>query len=173
MPKNIYLIKENYKKTEEIREIKSEIPTYEEFVKNYRVDQKVNESYENEIESYSDIGVNKGFGPCSICYKDTQWISLYIPCAAAGCSDTTPTYWNHTSGCGSRLEISNKARIRCSGCSFNCDLKDYYFVCSRHYGDYRVMNEDSWNKSMSVTIAMSNVSRVVSDLNVYMVNHRW
>lgn len=72
MPKNIYLIKENYKKTEEIREIKSEIPTYEEFVKNYRVDQKVNESYENEIESYSDIGVNKGFGPCSICYKDTQ-----------------------------------------------------------------------------------------------------
>jgi len=72
MPKNIYSIKENYKKVEEIREIKNEIPTYEEFLKNYQADQEVNKSYENELNSYSDIGVSKGFGPCSICYKDTQ-----------------------------------------------------------------------------------------------------
>jgi hypothetical protein len=91
MPKNI-IPKENFPKIEEIREINNEIPTYEEFLKTYQVDQKVNDSYENEIESYSDIGVSKGYGPCSVCYKDTYWIDLKMPCAAAGCNNTIPSY---------------------------------------------------------------------------------
>ena len=65
MPKNIYSIKENVPKIEEIKEIENQIPTYEEFVKNYQTDQEVNESYENEIESYNGVGVSKGYGPCS------------------------------------------------------------------------------------------------------------
>ena len=47
MPKNI-IPKENFPKIEEVREINTEIPTYEEFLKNYQADQEVSESYENE-----------------------------------------------------------------------------------------------------------------------------
>jgi len=72
MPKNIYLPKENIPKIEEVREIKNEIPTYEEFVKNYQADQETNNSYENEIESYSNIETPKGYGPCYVCYKNER-----------------------------------------------------------------------------------------------------
>jgi len=72
MPKNTYFIKENYKKIEEVREINNEIPSYEEFLENYNADEKISKSYENELNSYGDIGVSKGFGPCHICYKDTR-----------------------------------------------------------------------------------------------------
>jgi len=67
MPKlNPYLIKENYKKVEEIREINNEYPSFGEFMKTYEVDKRVVESYENEIKSYGDIGVEKGYGPSPI-----------------------------------------------------------------------------------------------------------
>jgi len=171
MPKNTYFIKENYKKVEEVREIENEIPSYEEFLKNYNVDEKVNDSYENELNSYSDIGVSKGFGPCHICYKDTQWTDLYIPCPASGCSSRNFTYFTHTLGCGSRLEVSNKAKIRCSGCSFTCDLKDYRFTCSNHSGEYRTMDRYSLDKSLSMALMMGRVSEVVRDLVTYTSNH--
>ena len=92
MPKNIYLPKENYKKVEEIRELENQVPTYEEFVSNYNADKKVNNSYENEIESYSDIGVSKGFGPCHYpnlncsCYVSEGFIPLYMSCPS--CSNS-------------------------------------------------------------------------------------
>jgi|SRR3954451_1581024 len=64
MPKqNPYLIKENYKKVEEIREIKNEFPSYEEFMKNYESDKKVNESYDLEVDSHGDIRESKKSGP--------------------------------------------------------------------------------------------------------------
>ena len=71
MTKNIYLPKENIPKIEEVREIETEIPSYEEFLKNYQVDQETNNSYENELNSYSDIEVNKGFGPCA--WRNNQY----------------------------------------------------------------------------------------------------
>jgi len=57
---------ENKKPIEIVSEIKDEykVPTYEEFLKTYELDKVVVESYENEIKSYSDIGVEKGYGPC-------------------------------------------------------------------------------------------------------------
>ncbi|CAG8725866.1 15193_t:CDS:2, partial [Dentiscutata erythropus] len=63
MVNNNLITKENYKKVEEIRELESQIPTYEEFVKNYQSDQEVNSSYENEIEIYNDISSPKTYGP--------------------------------------------------------------------------------------------------------------
>jgi len=64
MPKlNPYLIKENYKKVEEVREIKNEIPSYEEFMENYNENKEVVDSYENEFDSYDDIRVNRSYGP--------------------------------------------------------------------------------------------------------------
>jgi radical SAM superfamily enzyme len=63
MPKNIYLPKENKKPTETVYEIKNEIPTFEEFMKTYENDEKINESYEDEVRSYGVIGIVKGYGP--------------------------------------------------------------------------------------------------------------
>jgi hypothetical protein len=60
MPKNnIYLPKENLAKAEEIREIKNEIPTYEEFMKTYENDGNLNY---DDLSSGS-IGEAKGHGP--------------------------------------------------------------------------------------------------------------
>jgi len=52
MPKlNPYLIpKENIVKTEEVRYLNNEIPTYEEFLKNYKVDERIKDSYEAEYQ---------------------------------------------------------------------------------------------------------------------------
>jgi hypothetical protein len=80
MPKlNPYLIKENYKKVEEVREIenkelitpkeqarlkKNEHLSYEEFMKTYEGEEGVIDSYEFEVDSYGDIRI-KGtyYGP--------------------------------------------------------------------------------------------------------------
>src|SRR5215216_761218 len=83
MPKlNPYLIKENYKKIEEVREIeekelitpeerakvveklvKNEIPSYEEFMKTYEEDEGAVDNYYYEVDSCGDIRVVKCYGP--------------------------------------------------------------------------------------------------------------
>jgi hypothetical protein len=83
MPKlNPYLIKENYKQVEEVREIdnkelitpeerakivdklvKNEIPSYEEFMKTYEEDKETIDNYYYEIDSHGDISVFKCYGP--------------------------------------------------------------------------------------------------------------
>jgi len=49
----------------EVYELKNEIPTYEEFLKNYKVDERVKTSYESEIDNYGKL--EKGYGPCVSC----------------------------------------------------------------------------------------------------------
>jgi len=64
MPKlNPYL--ENKKLFETAQELKDEykVPSYEEFVKSYENDERISESYENEIRGYGGIGEVKGYGP--------------------------------------------------------------------------------------------------------------
>jgi len=83
MPKqNPYLIKENYKKVEEVsyleeketitpeeqvkivdKLVKNEIPSYEEFMKTYQEDEGAADSYYYEIDSYGDIRVVRCYGP--------------------------------------------------------------------------------------------------------------
>jgi hypothetical protein len=55
----------NIPKVEEVRYLNEEIPTYEEFLKNYKVDERVKDSYESEINAYAELG--KGYGPCYYC----------------------------------------------------------------------------------------------------------
>jgi hypothetical protein len=57
-------IEVNKKPFEIVQEVNNEIPTYEEFMKTYNADKKVNENYELEIDSYGDIRI-KGtyYGP--------------------------------------------------------------------------------------------------------------
>jgi len=60
MLKNI-ILKENYIKIEEVREIENEIPTYEEFLKSYEQSGEANYDDLN----HNDIKVSKGYGSCS------------------------------------------------------------------------------------------------------------
>jgi len=82
MPKNnIYLPKENYKQVEEIREINYQVPSFEEFMRNYERDEKVGESYENEINGHDDIRIKKGYGPTTtqrlnVCCSDGRTFSV-------------------------------------------------------------------------------------------------
>ena len=177
MPKNI-IPKENIPKIAEVREIENEIPTYEEFLKNYKSDQEISSSYENELNSYSDIGVSKGFGPCHICYKDTQWRDLYIGCPTDYCGGRSTSYWYHSnsgylnasdqSGCG-RLEVSNKGVIKCRGCGTSSSIKNWSFSCSSHRGSYRTANYESFQRSLMMA---GDFNEMTTDLNIYLNNHR-
>jgi len=60
---NNLIVKENYKQVEEVREIKNEYPSFEEFMKTYESDEGMIDSYENEVASYGDISNIKGYGP--------------------------------------------------------------------------------------------------------------
>ena len=89
MPKNIYSIKENLAKIEEVREIKNEVPSYEEFLENYNQEQV---NYEDLV--HEGIGSDKGFGPCSWnnpnceCYLSQGFVLLRMPCPIDNCSMT-------------------------------------------------------------------------------------
>jgi len=63
---NDKLLVENKKPTETVQELKDEykVPSFEEFMKTYEADDKVNKSYEKEIDSCVGIGIGKGYGPC-------------------------------------------------------------------------------------------------------------
>lgn len=51
MPKqNPYLIKENYKQVEEVREMEKEVPSFEKFKHTYQANQEVSDSYASEEE---------------------------------------------------------------------------------------------------------------------------
>lgn len=173
MPKNTYFIKENYKKAEEVREIENEIPSYEEFLKNYNTDEKVNDSYENELNSYGDIGIAKGFGPCYVCNKPIEWTNLYIPCLVADCGNRNLTYQTHSNGCGGNLEVSTRGYIRCKRCWVESHIDNWNFSCSSHGGsEGGLTNNRSFRKALGLTLTMDNVDQVVSDLTVYVSSHK-
>src|SRR4051812_422968 len=87
--------------TEQIAYLDSITPSYEEFMKTYKSDEQVNASYESEINSYGDLGVEKGYGPCGgscrcncprsdcNCESGERYVKVYMPCPADGCGNTT------------------------------------------------------------------------------------
>src|SRR4051794_23573589 len=87
-------------KTEIVAEIKSEIPTYEEFMKTYQADEQVKASYDNEINSYNDLGVEKGYGPAT--YKCMNCNAYKRSRYEAGCRG----------GCG-----TDRCRECCESCN--------------------------------------------------------
>jgi len=75
-------------KTELVQELKSEIPSFEEFMGNYENDEKVNKSYEAELDSYEE----KEYGPCRVCSETTRSIAFKIACPAVYCDDREPGF---------------------------------------------------------------------------------
>jgi len=87
MPKNnSYYIKTeiNKKPVEIVHELKGDeykVPSFEEFMKDYQADEKVENSYRDEINSYDDLGVQRSHGPCSYsgCPYSTPFeVEIYI-----------------------------------------------------------------------------------------------
>jgi len=56
--------------TEEVAYLNNITPSYEEFMKTYKGDEAIVNSYESEINSCGDLGVEKGYGPCYYINKD-------------------------------------------------------------------------------------------------------
>src|SRR5437764_11512327 len=94
-----YIQKEINKPIETVYEIKGDehqLPSFEEFMKDYQADEKVNYA---DLES-GDIGNSKGYGPCSdyrcygsnACQSDERFFDLYTSCPAAGCLAGNATY---------------------------------------------------------------------------------
>jgi len=143
MPKNI-ISRDNIPKIEEIREVENQIPSFEEFLKNYQQEQV---NYEDL--TYKDIISNKGFGPCSwnnlrcSCQYGERWANLKIPCLE-GCNDEVLIDFSHSS-CGGNFEISNKARVQCKGCGVVDNLTNFRFSCSSHRNNYMSVKQTDCN----------------------------
>ena len=80
---------ENKKPFETVYEIKNEVPSFEEFMKNYESDGNLN--YDDL--SGGDIGTPKASGPCyysnADCthFVDEGWVQLYLGCPAVECGE--------------------------------------------------------------------------------------
>ena len=121
------------KPTETVYEIKNETPSFEEFMETYEVDEKVINSYRDEVE-YVNGWASKGSGPCSysnpkcICYIDQGWISLNSACPSCTYAPTAKHQWYHN-WCGGQMYISLDARIKCMRCSMDLHWKEWKFKC--------------------------------------------
>ena len=142
---------------ETVYELKNEVPSFEEFMKDYQVDENLNY---NDLNS-GNIGEVKGYGPCSDhrcygsnkCLDGESFYELYTPCPAERCPNkgkNIPLHWVHNnSGCGrSRDLISNKARIRCPDCFNTSHMKYHRFACSAHKNDYRWTSSTSFDSAL-------------------------
>jgi hypothetical protein len=179
MPKNIYSIKENYKKVEEVREIENETPSFEEFMENYEFDERVINSYKDEV-NHVNVWVPKGSGPCRwsnpscSCQYGERWIDLRIPCPVSGCGNTSVI--NQTHSCGGQAEISNKARIQCRSCGVVSHMRNWNFSCSNH-SSYQTAqsgtSSERWIHIITIAGRTWNNDDLVTDLLVYLMNNRW
>jgi hypothetical protein len=179
------MVKENLiPKTETVYEIKSEIPSYEEFLKTYEKDGKVTESYEHEINAYGDLG--KGYGPCSDyrCYGSNRCLDgeyfypLRVPCPAIVCRGKggSPISWVHDNpGCGYNTDkISNKARIRCPDCFNTSHMKYHSFKCSLHKDKHEKTSSTSFADALFVAFHNDEISSdVFTDLLAELKRNAW
>jgi hypothetical protein len=182
MPKNTYLLKENFSKIEEVREIENYVPTYEEFISKKsqlslaarkKIINKSGSNYQSPLID-KDISEAKGYGPCYVCQKPEQWTDLKIRCGGENCSETTSNYWHHN-WCGGKFKVSNRAYAKCSNCGTSCHLSKSNFSCSKHSGSYeeaRDYNYKFFRRAPSLTLMEEGCSEVLVDLAVYIVNHK-
>jgi len=124
-------------KFEEIREIKYEIPSYEEFMKTYQIDKEVENSYWDEIIAKSEI---PSYGP------GEEWKRLIIACPAKDCPSMDSgevSRWIHRrSQCRSSyeqyLEWSTEANVKCNYCDNPSHIMNWSFKCHNHSEYHRM-----------------------------------
>jgi len=98
MTKNTYFIKDNIPKIEEVREVESEIPTYEEFMKNYKGDELVENSYQAEHEAKITHGPQYGPGRSDfsgLCRRIKNDLDSNLTCRISDGSDNFYSWKNY------------------------------------------------------------------------------
>ena len=66
------------------------------------------------------------------------YVELKGRCPAIGCGDNKIAYWKHAScGGSSRLNINQKAMLKCSDCGKQYSVFDSRWACQLHEGDYK------------------------------------
>jgi len=150
------MVKEILPKVEEIRQIKDEIPSYEEFLKNWKKDKRVQASYESEFNASDGLG--KGYGPCFVCdlaKSNPRWTPLKVVCPADDCpdryKDRQPTEWVHT-GCWGDMEIAINGIIRCKRCYASDFIGDWDFACSAHQGEHLSTSYTAFKSAVKVSM---------------------
>lgn len=125
--KNIYL-----PKTEEVRYLEQNSAETE-------IERKIADSYNFELDSYSDISSPKVYGPMYRASAERsvneRFTTLKIRCLGVNCSNATAFDWVHSS-CGGNFQVSNRGRLKCNGCLLVRDIREFSFKCSNHSGDY-------------------------------------
>ncbi|CAG8686785.1 4194_t:CDS:1, partial [Dentiscutata heterogama] len=77
------------------------------------------------------------------------FIELYVSCPVAECNNQEITSWVHATDSG-RIEISNRARIRCIKYYTTEHMKNWLFSCSEHRGIYKETSYDSFTKALNL-----------------------
>jgi hypothetical protein len=113
----------------EVREIKSEIPSYEEFLKNYKGDKAVENSYENEINANAELG--KGYEPC----KNT---SCGCFCRKEECDCNNPEFSIMRDGSQRMFNGNASGGVGLGGNAVSGDIDFTLFRDSRSNGDLKV-----------------------------------
>ena len=112
----------------------------------------------------------EGYGPCYVCEKPTQWTDLYVSCPVARCSDREPGYWSHASCVNSRMEVSNKANLRCKKCRATYQIGCWRFACSTHGGTHEGITRSSFRRALSIVLGSDDCDEVITDLGAYIAD---
>ena len=146
-------------KTETVYEIKNKIPSYEEFLKDYKEDENLNYA----DLSGGDLGEAKGYGPCFVCdlaRNNPRWTPLKVVCPADYCPDRykqrEPSYWIHT-GCWGDMEISIDGNIRCKSCYTKNFMGNWNFSCSAHQGQHLPTSHTAFKSAVKVSMDVGGV----------------
>lgn len=163
---------------ETVYKIKNEIPSFEEFMKTYENDGKLNY---DDLNTYNII-IDKGYGPCSgywncndsrcygsnACLYNERFFDLKTPCPAADCpkkqQGPTTNWYHNNPGCGSSKDkISDECRIRCPDCFNTTHMKYHKFKCSAH-PKHEVQYRETTSVSFSFAITMAINSGLSEDV---------
>jgi hypothetical protein len=156
----------NIPKTETVYELKNEIPSFEEFMKTYEYDERIINSYKDEVE-YVNGWASKGSGPCYVCSKPETETYLKVACPVASCTDKDPKNWYHSWCFGSRMKISNRGNLRCEGCSISDKIGYWRFICSSHGGTPEYATSGAFRRALSVVLGSDDCDEVITDLGAY------
>ncbi|KAF0436589.1 hypothetical protein F8M41_004662 [Gigaspora margarita] len=101
-----------------------------------------------------------------------KFIELYVSCPGIGCNNSEATSWVHAADSG-RIEISNRARIRCTTCYTTEHMKNWCFACSNHRGIYKQTSYDSFTKALNLAFKNQGNKQVMKELLMYLYDNEW
>lgn len=193
MVKNNEIPIEVKKPYETVYEIKNEIPTFEEFMKDYKTDENLN--YDDL--SVGSVGEVKGYGPCNYkndyctcycgrddyrcnCLYEERWCNLRLACPVCPRdSSNYPREWGHSGHVCLGARISNKGRIRCNKTNCRTDEIRYWkFKCSKHDGETSDSSE-SFTLAVLTAINVKDATgnsadeKLMRELMVHLENNSW